>query len=341
MACALCLEKEANKKNTHYLTDGIIRSCLNLEGSQDREKGYYFKISNDSSEVKFNFQRETSIDIVETSLGREVKDEEIEEAKKNPFTVDYIFCSECEKLFSEIESKFMVEILPALREADVSNIDRKTFGNAKLLRLFVLLQIWRTSICDGLYKINPEVQENLRQILLTHNESKIESINQYPLIVSYLQTLGDDSKKYTYNFVGVLESINPNIILMNDFIIQFYESEELMKYFEFYGLNTPSFKEFVNIKESEFIIHILGDKERQSFLDNLRKQEFVDSYSARYKQDFVKTWKFTYGENPTEDIIDEYLKVLTHHDGDEVPASKYSKEWVIDITMKFIMDRKK
>jgi len=34
MVCALCLEKEASKINTHYLTDAIIRTCLNLKGNR-------------------------------------------------------------------------------------------------------------------------------------------------------------------------------------------------------------------------------------------------------------------------------------------------------------------
>jgi len=61
MICALCKNREADKKNTHYLTDGIIRSCLNQDGSGDREKGFYFDLSNKSSYVEFNFQRETSV----------------------------------------------------------------------------------------------------------------------------------------------------------------------------------------------------------------------------------------------------------------------------------------
>lgn len=56
MICALCKNREADKKNTHYLTDGIIRSCLNQDGSGDREKGFYFDLSNKSSYVEFNFK---------------------------------------------------------------------------------------------------------------------------------------------------------------------------------------------------------------------------------------------------------------------------------------------
>ena len=35
MVGTLCKEREANKTNTHYLTDGIIRSCLNQEGKTE------------------------------------------------------------------------------------------------------------------------------------------------------------------------------------------------------------------------------------------------------------------------------------------------------------------
>lgn len=44
--CKFCEHNEATKKNTHYLTDGIIRSCLNIGGTNSREKGMMFDISN-------------------------------------------------------------------------------------------------------------------------------------------------------------------------------------------------------------------------------------------------------------------------------------------------------
>ena len=46
MKCALCQDREANKRNTHYLSDGIIRKCLNIGGTNERERGFYFDISN-------------------------------------------------------------------------------------------------------------------------------------------------------------------------------------------------------------------------------------------------------------------------------------------------------
>ena len=84
MICALCNKNEANKKNTHYLTDSIIRTCLNYKGDNEREKGYYFDLSNVNPFVEFNFQRETPYEVLKAALGREPNEEEINAAKSVP-----------------------------------------------------------------------------------------------------------------------------------------------------------------------------------------------------------------------------------------------------------------
>lgn len=82
MLCKLCNLNEANKDNTHYLTDAIIRSCLNLEGTNSRENGFYFDISNNTPFIDFSFQRNTSAAKLEQMMGRVPSDKEIEKAKK-------------------------------------------------------------------------------------------------------------------------------------------------------------------------------------------------------------------------------------------------------------------
>jgi len=56
-------------------------------------------------------------------LGRQPTDEEIENAKKIPFSVDYVFCNQCENLFSEIENFFIDIILPKFRNSDLDDIN--------------------------------------------------------------------------------------------------------------------------------------------------------------------------------------------------------------------------
>ena len=93
MTCKCCNKKDADKKNTHYLTDAIIRKCLNENGTNYREKGFMFGLSNKSPFVEFGFQRETKTQSIIDALGRQPSDDEINEAKKNAFSVDFFFCA--------------------------------------------------------------------------------------------------------------------------------------------------------------------------------------------------------------------------------------------------------
>jgi len=75
--CRLCQSNEANKRNTHYLTDSIIRSVLNIDGSNDRDKGFSFNMSNDTPFIDMSIQRATPTEEFEKVTGRQLTDEEI------------------------------------------------------------------------------------------------------------------------------------------------------------------------------------------------------------------------------------------------------------------------
>lgn len=125
MIWSLCKEGEADKKNTHFLTDGIIRSFLNFDGSKEREKCLYFDLSNDNAFIEFNFQRGTSVGKLKSSLGIEITDEEIEKAKSIPFSVNNVFYSVFKNKFTEIENKFISEILPNFRNGSTTTNKQK------------------------------------------------------------------------------------------------------------------------------------------------------------------------------------------------------------------------
>lgn len=67
--CKFCQINQANKKNTHYLTDAIIRTCLNIEGSNNREKGLYFAVNSGNPFIEVNFQR-LDEQTIEDAIGR-------------------------------------------------------------------------------------------------------------------------------------------------------------------------------------------------------------------------------------------------------------------------------
>jgi len=86
-------------------------------------------------------------------LGRIPTDEEIEKAKQIPFSVDYVFCSGCEDIFTSIESEFIDNILPRFREFDLNDIEKVEIPERNEIRLFFYLQLWRTHICEQTLKL--------------------------------------------------------------------------------------------------------------------------------------------------------------------------------------------
>ncbi len=334
MTCALCKEREANKKNTHFLTDGIIRSCLNLDGSKEREKGFYFDLSNDNAFIEFNFQRGTSIDKLKSSLGREVTDEEIEKAKSIPFSVDNVFCSVCENYFTEIESKFINELLPSFRNTDLTDKDITNLTDIKTVRLFFYIQVWRTAVCDDTLKISANTSENLRQIILNYKTVDVNEIKHYPLAITYLQTIGNEAE-YTTNYVGYTSDRNPNLIIMNDFVIQFYESPDTVKFFNFYGLTTEqNYEQLINFNEEQFVVNIFQNERRKQFLQEFIRTERVKQTIQYYADRFGELWLKLFGVHPPIQTTQEYLKELTS--GDEFNVLKYTKESVLEVTAKFV-----
>lgn len=337
MICALCKLREANKKNTHYLTDGIIRSCLNQDGSNGREKGLYFDLSNDTPFVKFNFQRNTSVAEVKDTLGREITDGEIDEAKKVPFSVDDVFCKVCEDTFTAIESEFIDKILPLLRGDDLSKTDRVTIANSKLARLFFYLQIWRTSVCSDVVKLSEAAADALRLIILNHTEVAPEVINQFPIVVTYLETLGGD-EEFTTNLVGLTNTTSPSLLFMNDFIIQFYESIDTVGWFDFYGLNDRgAYGEFVNYGNDQFVFNIFHNKQRKQLIHDMLHAVKVKPSVDAYRHLFVQGWQHVFGRPPSEQILQAFFDEVIIKE--KALGLKYTKEQLLHGMVDFVNKR--
>lgn len=88
--CACCKLRIANKKNIHYLTDAVIRSCLNQDGldsNKNREKGHYWDLSNIP---KYRYQQSTNPEKIEEVLGGPPTEEQNKKMEnRTDFSVDY------------------------------------------------------------------------------------------------------------------------------------------------------------------------------------------------------------------------------------------------------------
>jgi hypothetical protein len=312
MKCQLCKINEADKTNTHYLSDNIIRLALNEKGSNIREKGFYFNISTDEKFVDFNFQRNTSIPQIEDHIKREISDLDIEKSTaQTPFSVDYIFCSKCEKIFTEIENNFNNQILVKFRNSDLDNVEYLEFLNEneqKTLRLYFYLQIWRSAICDDNIDLDETTKESLSHFILNYNETNIEDLKVFPICIVYLQTKGE-AIEYTRNPVGTSNDKNPFLILMNDFIIQFFNDVENVNKIDFNGLNNFNFEQYLNIN-GNFKIKVFSNEKRIEFINSFLKNEKVERFVSDLISMFILKWKEETYNPISTDIISEFMQSI-------------------------------
>lgn len=323
MTCKCCNTKDADKKNTHYLTDSIIRKCLNEDGANYREKGYMFGLSNKSPFVEFSFQRETKTSSIMDALGREPSDEEINEARKNAFSVDNYFCSDCEQLFTTIENEFTDKIQPQLRGINFEDLKKRTvdFVDSDLIRKFFLLQFWRTSVCDPAFDLSDSFRQKLYDGIFKNDPI----LKEIPLRVTYLNTVGDDLE-YTKNLVGTLKDKSNYLIFFNDFIIQAFETIYDIKFIELYGLNLKeTFAKQFNVNENRFVFDIFYNQERIDFASILYQKEFVRNTLDYYQYIFVRHFYTTFGHPPHPRIISSFIQGILYGK-DCTDEKRYSNE---------------
>lgn len=326
--CILCQQREANKKNTHYLTDAIIRTCLNVDGTNLREKGLYFALDNTNPFIDFNFQRLDELTL-ENTIGRKPTEEEIENAKSIPFSVDYVFCSECESLFTEIETRFIEDILPRFRSKDLSGLDALNVEDYVTCRNFFFIQIYRSAVCEDILDFSPEFIEKLRNIVLQKNGD-----SSIPLSVTYLQTLGGEAI-YTENYIGFTSDRNPYIILMNDFVIQVYENAEAIKYLSFHGLNEQAdYKDYINHQETSFRFRIFSNAKRKEFLNNVIVNEKIKKTTQYYRDMFDQLWTRMFGVGAPIFQREHYIQSLVNGNGNNL--LKYTKDEVFKFTLNYM-----
>ena len=333
MTCKLCRENEANKKNTHYLTDAIIRNCLNEDGVNTREKGYMFEVSNSTPFIDFNFQRETSQNSILEALGREPSEEEIANAKQIAYSVDYVFCKSCEDIFTEIEEEFIQNILPRLRGNDLTLAKELLFDERIVIRKFFLLQVWRTAVCDPTFNIQLTLLDKLREIIFdkTISENKVIAI---PLSIIYLNTIGDDCE-YTKNLVGIGIIEGNYVIFLNDFVIQVFENEDLIKFIDIYGLNAKdTFHHFINLNEDMFVLKVLDNKQRIKVSIAYFTKEKVEKQLNFYRQTFQKQCLASFGQMPSERLTAAFIHGIIY-DKDCSDAKRYTAERILQYSYSF------
>lgn len=307
--CALCKVHKADKKNTHYLSDAIIRRNLNLDGGSSRETGFYYTLGDEPC-IKFGFQRNTNIERVKQELKREPNLDECSAAKANPYSVNDVFCKTCEDRFTSIETNFINEVLPRIRKLN-SNSKEISIEDTKTTRLFFLLQLWRSSICDSDFNLPKETEGIMRKILLNANECNLDELKQFPISVSYLITEGDE-KEFTNNITGFISDEKyPKVIIMNDFIIQYYNPQNEFWFDNLYGINElKDYHQYINVNEEKFVIKVIANNKRLEILNNMQQAK-TKEYVHYWIGLFLKQWFTHFKKKPSAQVITEFQEIFS------------------------------
>lgn len=316
MICKLCHQEKKPKSNTHYLSDFIIKSALNEDGANARGKGLYWGIDTSKLTVDFKFQQGASSETLENLLGRQTTKEENDSAENEiDFTVSDSFCKECEDIFTKIENEFANKILSKFRNSNLNGIKEKVLNKkeTRVLRLFFLLQFWRTSQCDSSFELSQNLSEFLRVKILNEDNTGLESL---PISVTYLETLKDSddldtgSKYKTQNIVMPLERDEPFAIIMNDFVVQLYE-DLTFPYFDFYGYNfRKDYIDYLNHNQELFKVKVLSNEDRKiaaKIYFTIAAKSFLANQAWFFLDKFTELFK----RLPTNEQIAGYLQSIS------------------------------
>jgi hypothetical protein len=334
MMCLLCGKNEATKSNTHYLTDSIIRTALNPGGGNKSRTGLYWQFSTEKAGLKFGFQQSTFDLKLEETLGRIPTAEEIAEAVgTTAFSVDNHFCPPCETHFGEIEKPFYDNILPMFRGTELTGVKELDIEDVRSFRAFFLLQALRSALCDETFTLSDEVVTDLRHLILNFQTVDVTEFTKYPLSVTYLQTTGGPAT-YTENQVGFAVNEESQIILMNDFIIQFFETPNDVTCVDFSGLNDPAnFDDYLNLGEDVFNLKILSNEQRRAFLypdENIFSSRMTAYFQARHIRRFRQF---------ASSKMVEHFKCLLSDETVDIPDGVRYGEERLEVISNTILDR--
>ncbi|SFW76600.1 hypothetical protein SAMN02927921_04138 [Sinomicrobium oceani] len=237
-----------------------------MVGKRDNEESYQFS----------NYQKR-KLDIY---YGRDNLKNTDTIRKQNHYSLNFIFCFDCEDKLGKIEGKVIPIIQDEIRldnkkpnYEELSN-DEITFKKClrldnHLFRLFFYSVIWRFALIyrieDDIKLISEEKEEELRKILnefLNKDLNKISSdIPDLAFQVFTADSFEDKTEGTVYS-----EDIysDPMICFANEFIIFYYENGYAVKHNYSLPINT--------LVESEMALNDINDHPKIGFIDNFHFQ---------------------------------------------------------------------
>lgn len=342
MKCNVCNINNANQTGAHIFPAWMIASAFSDNGIT-RDYEIIFGINDYNADLEF-IGKSVLPEKINDTLGKELNEIEIQN-QKNPFVVDNLWCSVCEKRISQIEEYFLINVHRKTNNyANNSKlkITELKSGNKYLIRLFFYSLFLRADISKFMnFQICRRTHNKIKKFLTHYLRSNIkETINtieksenrdqllKYPIRCIKTQNKTESAS----NFVYVQENQDkPYFFVINNYIIQFYGKGNRMKFKpnNFFGLSKiiHDSLDFKNYKEQYFTIALMNSELWEILRLNRVKENakiLMNNMVELYKSWYRKTYKI----NPDRKKISRFLNYLIQQDKN--PGTKYSSTEIIN-----------
>ncbi|MCQ0110300.1 hypothetical protein [Zhouia amylolytica] len=268
--CLLCGFKPSTKKNSHWVPAAMLKSMV---GKRYNEESYQFS----------SFQKRK----LDVYYGRDNLKNTDTTIKQNHYSLDYIFCDDCENKLGVLESAVIPVIQNEIRLERKRPNYKEELGedgitlkkclrlNNNIFRLFIYSIVWRFSLIhqleDNIQLISKDLQEDLRLIL---NESlsldlkeiiENDSIHSLVFQVFTADSFDDGTEGTVYS-----EEIHkdPALFFVNEFIILFYGNE--------YTITGEYYFPIERMIQSVDVLNSKDDHPKIGFISNASFNELIN-----------------------------------------------------------------
>lgn len=217
--CSLCRKVEADKTGSHLVPNFLIHGTFSFDGKGPRDREIARRTHLNLDEEWNYYGSSVSPEAIQADMGRDLSDEELEK-NKNLLECDYLFCSGCEKRFSDVEDAYA----PFYRGT------AKTV-NPRMAYLFWLSVFWRMQVGHMSIFMSGEDEFSIREILDRALLSKDE-------MCSSEEDLGDfgyvlwrcrDVMKGDSGIFGTRTQHSPYMIIVGEMVVLLYAGLSKLK----------------------------------------------------------------------------------------------------------------
>ena len=330
--CKLCNRKTADKTNSHVIPHFLIQSMINVDGIKGRNRELSVGIGKES--ITEYFGSAVLPDKIEQYVGHELSVEEIEK-QKHHFTVDYAFCSDCEKRFASIESYYSETKSKETNELVINEID------SKLSFLFWASIVWRLSVTNLMdFKLKEKENKKLRNLLDNCLNLKISEvikkaeyfnscISNYAYKLMVYPNSENTANRYCY---GHPKFQMPYSLIINNYVLLFYVSKSHVNQIKqtFFGFEQLYENAPINIQatENESILkipEILLESSIAKFVE-LQCEDFLKSIINQLNNLHLQL----FGLNCSSQIIDATITRIIEENPD-ILGGRYNNKRMIQI----------